>query len=65
MSDTAYIRPFHYGNVADARESQCLDTAALNYMTSRLRAALSEFESASSAQTMSWWLDGLRNEVVY
>jgi len=65
MTDTAHICPFQYGNVTDGRASQCVDTAALNYMTSRLRAALFQFESCSSAQSMSWWLDGLRNEVVY
>jgi len=65
MTDTANICPFRYGNVTDARHSQCEDTASLNYMTSRLRAALGQFESCSSTQTMRWWLDGLRNEVVY
>jgi len=30
MGDTAKIRPFRYGNIADACESQCFDTAALN-----------------------------------
>ena len=58
------LNPFTYGTVHSDRESQVLSTAHLNYMTLHLHAALCEFAEHSSKESMAWWLEGLRNEMV-
>ena len=58
------LTPFTYGNVCSDRESQVVTTAHLNYMTSRLRAAVCECAEHSTKESMAWWLEGLRNEMV-
>jgi hypothetical protein len=58
------LNPFSYGTVRSDRESQVSTTAQLNYMTSRLRAALCECAEHSSKESIAWWLKGLRNEMV-
>ena len=58
------LNPFTYGTVRSDHESQVSTTAQLNYMTSHLRAALCECAEHSSKESIAWWFEGLRNEMV-
>ena len=58
------LTPFTYTNVLDDRSLQVTFAVQLNYMTSRLRAALCECAEHSTKESMAWWLEGLRNEMV-
>jgi hypothetical protein len=59
-----FLSTFEYGEVDEDRAHQINEMAYLNYMTSRLRAALSTWAIHSRKECAQWWLDGLRNEMV-
>jgi hypothetical protein len=59
------IHTFHYCEVSSQRQEDNEDMARLNYMTSRIRAALFLWSvSYTSDVAAQWWWTGLRNEVV-
>ena len=61
-----FLSTFEYGLVKDDRSFQINEMACLNYMTSRLRAALSAWveHSVDNAEVCQWWFDGLKTEMV-
>jgi len=67
MSDKeqiVFLTTFAYGKVVEDRPHQINEMAYLNYMTSRLRAALSSWIVHAVKESAQWWLDGIRNEMV-
>jgi hypothetical protein len=63
-NDVVVLTPFTYGNVLPDRSTQTQETVFLNYMTSRLRAALHYWTIHELNASAEWWLQGLRNEMV-
>jgi len=51
--------------VTDDRMHQIMLTQRLNYMTSRLRAALFYFSITPSAHNNAWWVEGMLMELVF
>jgi len=63
---TVFLSTFEYEPVKHDRAWQIKEMACLNYMTSRLRAALLAWleNSVDDPEVYQWWLDGLRTEMV-
>lgn len=64
-NNTLLLSAFEYALAKEYRDCQNKDMACLNYMTSRLRAALSAWVAYHDDGPSSlWWLDGLSKEMV-
>lgn len=61
-----FLSTFEYGQVESDRPCQINEMAYLNYMTSRLRAALSAWveHALDNDENAEWWLEGIRSEMV-
>ncbi|KAF8154788.1 hypothetical protein B0H34DRAFT_809289 [Crassisporium funariophilum] len=64
-NEPVFLSTFEYEPVEIDRPWQIKEMACLNYMTSRLRAALLAWveDSVDDFEVYQWWLDGLRTEM--
>jgi hypothetical protein len=60
------FRLFRYQEGGDMRQLQTFELLHLNYMASRVRAALFRWETTSSTteEAATWWWQGFQNEMV-